>query len=218
MGTDAHGPVGPRALSEADDEGDDVARADARLLKAARRDPRAFRSFYDKWSPPVLGYLQRRVNDPQVALDLTAETFAIVFEQAGRFRWTGKSPGAWVFGIARRRLHRYFRTQSIERRALGRLGVDVPRYDDEALARVEELVDNEALRRMVLAALDQAKESDRRVLELRFVDRLAYADIAQALGCSVGAARVRCHRALTRLEKRLATYEAAGTNPLQGVI
>lgn len=182
---------------------------DVGLLKQARRDPAAFRAFYDRWSPPVLGYFQRRVNDPQVALDLTAETFAVVFEKSGRFRWRGVSPGAWVFGIARRRLQHYFRQQAVERRAIERLGVEPVVYDDPALARVEQLVDNQALRELVAAVLESAKESDRRVLEMRFIDDLPYADIAQSLGCSVNAARVRCHRALSRIEGKLAEHEAA---------
>src|SRR5690348_14933762 len=86
---------------------DSSARADYELLKASRDDPAAFRAFYDQWSRPVLGFFQRRLNDPDVALDLTAETFAIAFEQRGKFRWMGKSPGAWLFGIARRLLYRY---------------------------------------------------------------------------------------------------------------
>jgi RNA polymerase sigma-70 factor (ECF subfamily) len=185
------------------------ARDDAQLLKESRHDAAAFRAFYDRWSPPVLGYFQRRVNDPQLALDLTAETFAVVFEKSGGFRWRGISPGAWVFGIARRRLQHYFRQQAVERRALEKLGVEPVVYEDAALQRVEQLVDNEALRKLVAAVLESARESDRRVLEMRFIDNLPYADIAQSLGCSVNAARVRCHRALNRIEQQLAEHEAA---------
>ncbi|MDZ7732523.1 MAG: RNA polymerase sigma factor [Acidimicrobiia bacterium] len=186
---------------------EDPTHDDAELLKRSRRDPAAFRAFYDRWSEPVLGYFQRRVNEPQVALDLTAETFATAFEKRGSFRRIGSSPGAWLFGIAQRLLKRYFRTQAIERRAVDRLGVQLPAYDDAALRRVDELVDNEQLRALVTAALATCRENDRRVLELRFVDALPYPEVAQALGCSVNAARVRVHRALTRLEQQLADVE-----------
>jgi RNA polymerase sigma-70 factor (ECF subfamily) len=177
--------------------------SDADLLKAARHDAAAFRAFYDRWSEPVLAYFQRRVNDPQVALDLTAETFATVFEKRTSFRRMGSSPGAWVFGIAKNVLRRYFRTQAIQRRAVDRLGVQLPSYDDHALRRVEELVDNAQMRGLVQDALATVKESDRRILELRFVEGRPFNEIAQILGCSVNAARVRCHRAVTRLERQL---------------
>jgi RNA polymerase sigma-70 factor (ECF subfamily) len=195
---------------------DPTAKADADLIRASRSDSAAFRQFYDKWSEPVLGYFQRRVNDPQVALDLTAETFAIAFERRSKFRWRGTSPGAWLFGIAGRVLKRYFRTQAVQRRAVDKLGVQLPRYDEDSLHRVEELVDNERMRQLVRAALATCRDTDRRVLELRFIDALPYPEVAQALGCSVNTARVRCHRALNRLERKLAEVEQADAAGYQG--
>lgn len=203
-------------VSEPAPMADEASRADADLLKASRDDPAAFRLFYDRWSEPVLGYFQRRLNDPQVALDLTAETFAVVFEKRASFKWKGSSPGAWVFGIAKNLLRRYFRTQAIQRRAIDRLGVQLPSYDDQALHRVEDLVDNAEMRQLVQSTLATCKEADRQVLELRFVQGLPFGDVARALGCSVNTARVRCHRALTRLEKRLAAEHPALAGPEGG--
>jgi RNA polymerase sigma factor (sigma-70 family) len=183
------------------------ARAEYELLRASRDDPAAFRTFYDHWSRPVLGFFQRRLHDPDVALELTAETFAVAFEQRGRFRWMGKSPGAWLFGIARRLLYRYLRTQQVQQRAIQRLGVEVPGNDDESFRRIEELSDNEGMRELVRAALDSCKEGDRIVLELRFIEAMPYPELADFLGCTVNAARVRVHRALARIERRLSELE-----------
>lgn len=189
------------------------ARSDLELLRASRADAAAFRAFYDRWSEPVLAFFQRRVGEPQLALDLTAETFATVFEKRTAFRWRGTSPGAWVFGIARNVLRRYFRTQAIQRRAIDRLGVQLPAYDDLALRRVEELVDNAEMRRLVQVALADAKPSDRQILELRFVEGRPFDEIARVLGCTVNAARVRCHRAVTRLERRLQAADHPSPTP-----
>ena len=172
-------------------------------------DPAAFRAFYDQWSRPVAGFFQRRLNDPEVTLDLTAETFAIAFEQRGRFRWMGKSPGAWLFGIARRLLYRYLRSQEVHQRAVRRLGVIIPRNDDESVRRIEDLVDNETRRRLVRAALEACKESDREIIELHVIDAVPYPELANRLGCTVNAARVRVHRALNRIEQRLSELEQA---------
>ena len=186
---------------------DASARADYELLRASRDDPAAFRAFYDQWSRQVLGFFQRRLHDPDVALDLTAETFAIAFEQRGKFRWMGKSPGAWLFGIARRLLYRYLRSQDVHNRAIQRMGVQVPHNDEESIRRIEELADNEGMRQLVRAALESCKESDRVVLELHFIDSMPYPELASFLGCTVNAARVRVHRALARIERRLAELE-----------
>jgi hypothetical protein len=41
-------------------------REDAQLLAAARLEPEAFAVFYDRYEPIVVGYLVRRVRDPEV--------------------------------------------------------------------------------------------------------------------------------------------------------
>src|SRR5689334_20028709 len=157
------------------------ARADYELLRASRTDPAAFRAFYDQWSRPVLGFFQRRLQDPDVALDLTAETFAIAFEQRARFRWMGKTPGAWLFGIARRLLYRYLRKQDVHQRAVQRLGMQVPTNDEDSFRRIEELADADGMRSLVQAALQSCRESDRVVLELHFIEELPYPELAAFL-------------------------------------
>lgn len=179
------------------------ARADYELLRASIDDPAAFRAFYDRWSRPVLAYFQRRLRDPEVALELTAETFAIAFERRATFRWMGKSPGAWLFGIARRLVYRYLRRESVQQRALQRLGVTVPPIDDESFERIDDLADSEALRILVRRALDRARPADREVLQHHVLDGMPYPELAATLGCTVNAARVRVHRALSRVEQDL---------------
>jgi len=196
-------PAQPRGTSVSNRN----ARADYELLKASRDDPAAFRAFYDQWSRSVLGFFQRRLRDPDTSLDLTAETFAIAFEQRARFRWIGKSPGAWLFGIARRLLYRHLRSQDVHMRALQRMGVEVPSNDDESIRRIEELMDNEGMRRMARVALESCKESDRVILELHFIDSMPYPELASFLGCTINAARVRVHRALARVERQITELE-----------
>jgi RNA polymerase sigma-70 factor (ECF subfamily) len=85
-------------------------------------DPDAFVALYERDAEAVLVFLTRRTLDVEVALDLTAETFA----QAWR-GWAGvrlDSPEevrGWMFTIARRQLGHYFRRGHAERRALHRM-------------------------------------------------------------------------------------------------
>lgn len=180
-----------------------TARAEAEVLLASVDDPVAFRAFYDQWSTSVLAYFQRRVHDPDLALELTAETFAVAFEKRGRFRWMGKSPGAWLFGIAKRILFRHLRRGETERRAVQRLGIQIPAHDDDSTRRVEEELDGESVRALVVAALEQCRPADRHLLQRHVVDETPYPELAEELGCTVNTARVRVHRALARLEEHL---------------
>lgn len=59
---------------------------DAELLKVARTGPSAFATFYDRYEAPVVAYFARRVGDPELAADLTAEVFAAALMAASRHR------------------------------------------------------------------------------------------------------------------------------------
>jgi RNA polymerase sigma-70 factor (ECF subfamily) len=139
------------------------------------------------------------VLDPEVAADLLAETFAVAYERRRRFRDIGRPGGAWLYGIAAKELSHWFRRQEVERRAVRRLGVQVPPLDDESIARIEALADIDQHREALAAALDQISGGEREAVQLRVVDELGYAEIATRLDCTEGAARRRVHRGLARL-------------------
>ena len=82
-----------------------------------------FDAFYRRESEGVLVFFARRTLDAEVALELTAETFAQAYLGFARLR--ARAPEqrqAWIYTIARRRLSRYRRRGRVERRALARLG------------------------------------------------------------------------------------------------
>ena len=172
---------------------------DEELIVASRGDPGAFRELYDRWAERLLAYFYRRVLDPEVAADLLAETFAVAYERRGRFRDVGRPGAAWLYGIAAKELSHWFRRQRVERRALRRLGVEVPALDDESRARIEALADADEHRVALAGALGQLSDVEREAVRLRVVDELGYGEIAARLECSEGAARRRVHRGLARL-------------------
>jgi RNA polymerase sigma factor (sigma-70 family) len=178
-----------------------MARTDAELLIASRGDPLAFRELYDRWADRLLAYFYRRVLDAEVAGDLLAETFAVAFERRKRFRDVGSPGAAWLYGIAAKELARWFRRQAVERKAVRRLGIEVPALDDESIERIEALADMESHRIALAAALERIGPRERDAVQLRVVDELGYAEIASALDCSEAAARTRVHRGLASLNR-----------------
>jgi RNA polymerase sigma factor (sigma-70 family) len=172
---------------------------DAELILASKHDPAAFRQLYDRWAERLLAYFYRRVFDAEVAADLLAETFAVAYERRRSFRDVGRPGGAWLYGIAAKELSHWFRRQEVERRAVRRLGIQVPSLDDESIARIEALADVAEHREALTAALEQMSRDEREAVQLRVVGELAYAEIATRLECSEGTARQRVHRGLARL-------------------
>ena len=174
---------------------------DAELIIASREDPRAFRELYDRWAERLLAYFYRRVLDAEVAADLLAETFAVAYERRGRFRDVGSPGAAWLYGIAGKELSHWFRRQEVERRAMRSLGLERPELDDASVAAIEALADADEHRAALATALERMSGEEREAVHLRVVGELGYAEIAARLQCTEGAARVRVHRGLARLNK-----------------
>src|SRR3954469_11198004 len=91
-----------------------TALTDEQLLSSD--DPESFGMFYDRHVKAVLGYFARRTRDPELAADLTAETFASALVARRRFKPGGAPPAAWLFAIAARRLADFQRRGRVERR------------------------------------------------------------------------------------------------------
>ena len=97
------------------------------LLVRSRVELAALDRLYHSLAPGLLRWLRARVADPEVATDLLAETFAQVVCSIERYRGEGdESAVAWVWGIARNLLRRYYRRQRVETAARQRLGVTAP--------------------------------------------------------------------------------------------
>lgn len=173
------------------------------LLRIGRDDVTAFERLYQRWATRVAAFCYERVGDWEAAADLVAETFAVVWRRRKRFEDRGVPGAAWLFGIAAREVGRHRRRIGVERRALDKLGVQVPRWDEESMRRVEEMVDATRLSGLLDGALQSLSEGERRAVELRILGDLTYAEAAEELGCSQGAVRVRIYRALGKLRRGL---------------
>ncbi|MFE5809335.1 RNA polymerase sigma factor [Streptomyces sp. NPDC056491] len=156
--------------------------------------PEGFGTFYEEHIDAVLGFVTRRVADPHLAADLTADIFLAAMRSAAGFRADRGVPVAWLFGIARNVLAGHARGQARETGALARLS-GRRLLDDEDVAALEDRIDAERAFRAVAERHAALSEPLRAALDLVVVDGLSPAEAAQALGVTQATVRVRLHRA-----------------------
>lgn len=174
-------------------------RSDSELLTVSATEPAAFAVLYRRHAEDLLRYFARRTLDPEAAAELTAETFAQAFASRKTYQDTGANGVAWIYGVARHQLGRFFRSGRIDRAARRKLGMPERELPPADYERIEDLVDFAPIRGAVAEALGSLREDHREALRIRVIEQLGYPEVARRLGCSEATARQRVSRGLRRL-------------------
>ena len=166
---------------------------DEELLQ--RGDADAFAAFYARHAPDLLVFLVRRLDgQTELAADVCAETFAAALIDRGRFDASLGPAIAWLYGIARHKLSDAQRRGVAEVRARERLGIPRFQLSDEAIERIDALVDARA---SVLVA--DLPPDQRDAVVARVVHERSYSEIAREQRTSEDNVRQRVARGLARL-------------------
>jgi RNA polymerase sigma-70 factor, ECF subfamily len=157
--------------------------------------PGPFERVYGAHVVGIYRFVYARVGNHPDAEDLTAQVFVRAVEQLDTTREPGQV-AAWLYRVAHNAVADYWRAFY----RLPLIGADhvAPGWepaDESGKDRVEP-DDRAAVR--VHALLRRLPDQYRRVLELRFLQRLSVAETARELGISNGNARVLQYRALRR--------------------
>jgi RNA polymerase sigma-70 factor (ECF subfamily) len=153
-----------------------------------------FETLYRQHASAVFRFAWGLCGDRSAAEDLVSETFVRLLVRAPRIET--RTALAYLLAVAR---NTYLSGQRRRRREVP-LPAEIPASMQDP---VENLDDQERLA-AVLRALSSLPEGERAALLLHVDHDLPYEDIASALGTSVGAVKVRIHRARIRLARALA--------------
>ncbi len=177
--------------------------ADAAMDRYAAGDDAAFAQVYDALAPRLWGYLLRRTKNEDDAADLLQQTMLHMHRARGEFI-AGAEVTPWAFAIARRLL-----VDSARRRGPGQ-GVDHGGLEAQAsdTPRADDLVHARELAGHIERALAELPAAQRTAFRLIKEEGLTLAEAARILGTSVGAAKVRAHRAYEAIRAALANAEA----------
>jgi RNA polymerase sigma-70 factor (ECF subfamily) len=167
---------------------------EALMAAYAAGSPQAFQRLFERLAPRVHGFFQRSFRDREVADDLTQQTFLKLHRNRGRYD-ASRPLRPYLFTIA----------ASVRRDELRRRYRLPPQAGEEALERVESSDSpisgrlDPAIKNALHAALDALPETQRVVIQLHRFEGLTFAEIAEVLGTTAGAVRVRAFRAYERL-------------------
>jgi RNA polymerase sigma-70 factor, ECF subfamily len=148
--------------------------------------------------PRVLGYAARRIDPPEEAADVLAETLLVTWRRLDSVPSNHSEALPWMLGVARRCLAN--RRRSRRRRNLlverlrAHLAATVPAHEPDPLARE------------IRVALAQLPEVEREMITLVAWEELSPAEAARVLGIRQATARKRLQRGRDRLKALLSEH------------
>ena len=171
--------------------------SDEELMEAyVAGDDAAFRMLFERYAPILLRLTRRHLRDDELAREIVQQTFFRLHGARNDFR-AGSKLRPWVMTIAMNLVREHWRRK--KRRKMTDLEVDTQAAPEAELMPIE-------LRQratLLYGALEQLPQSQREVVELHWFQERPYAEIAEIVGTSEGAVRVRAHRAYTTLKQLL---------------
>ncbi len=171
------------------------------MHRAQAGDAEAFAALYDRYVDTVYRYVRYRVASPQLAEDLTSETFLRALRRIGTFTWQGRDVGAWFITIARNLIADHYKSSRY------RLELTTDDVTASAPVPVTDGPEGAVLAGLqsaaLLAAVRQLGAEQQECIALRFLQGLSVAETARVMGKNDGAVKALQHRAVRTLGRLL---------------
>ena len=169
---------------------------EALMARYVAGDEEAFRLLFERYAPIVYGMSQRHLRNEDLAREVTQQTFFRMHGARNDFRPDGKLR-PWLLTIAMNLVRSHFRKS--KRRKQVDLDVDL----EAAPVKERGPIELEQRAKLLRDAMLQLPTSQREVVELHWFQERPYREVAEIVGSSEGAVRVRAHRAYARLKELL---------------
>jgi len=163
-------------------------------------DEAALGEIYDRYEERIFAYIYRRIGDPNLAEDLTAQVFLKMLEAIRKGNAWHSSFSGWLYRIAHNLVIDQYRRRG---RATHVSIDDAPTLStapaDEPAKAAERRLDAENLRK----AINRLTDEQASVVSLRFLGGYSIAEVAAMLDKTEGAVKALQYRAVSNLRRLL---------------
>jgi len=159
-------------------------------------DPQAFDQLFSRYASALLALMRKQVRKDEDARDLVQQTFLHLHRARHDFR-PGAALRPWLYTIALNLRREHFRK-------LGRRREDARDLTDREMPRSEQPdLGRGETAHQVRTALGLLPEGQQVVIHLHWFEGLPFAEVAEILGLTQSAAKVRAHRGYKALKQML---------------
>lgn len=185
-------------------------KSDEELMAAyVNGDDSAFDELFGRYGPMLVRIMRRQIRQPEDANELVQQTFLQLHRARRDFQLTRKLR-PWLMTIAYNLKREYFR------RKMRRPETSLE-FEPEEAPRSDPLAKRDEAAR-VRNALAKLPEGQREVIAMHWFKELSFPEVAEILGLSVSATKVRAHRGYKVLRQLLEEDVTASDPARKGVM
>ena len=184
------------------------------VLQAAQGNKAAFGALYEETGRTVYFSCLKLLGDPQLAEDITQETYLTALQKLGTLAQPETFP-AWVNRIGINLCKMHFRNNDAPEDNSEEIIEEIP---DEGLIP-EEYVSNDAKRKIIMEIIDTVlTEEQRQSVILYYFDMLTVPEIAEVMNCTTGTVTSRLSAARKKIKEAVLIYEENNNDRLHAAV
>ncbi|MEO1517833.1 MAG: sigma-70 family RNA polymerase sigma factor [Bacteroidota bacterium] len=165
------------------------------VIQAAKKNPAQFRPLYNRYYENIFSFIFRRTANETLTAELVSNVFLKALQRLSSYEFKGVPFSAWLFRIASNEVAQYFRNSQKHRI----VSVDESHFAD-MIEEMEER-DHPNYRQAMIHALDELKEEEIQLIEMRFFEIRPFKEIAGILEITESNAKIKTYRLLDKLRK-----------------
>ena len=173
------------------------------LIKKAQKNPEQFGPLYNKYHEQIFRYIYQRMDDIELAHDITAQVFIKALLNITKYEYRGVPFSSWLYRIAKSELYQSFRDKKAERT------INIDAINVVAIIDEIESDETEENKKHLLDSLSLLKEKDIQLIELRFFEKRSFKEMGEILELTENNAKVKTFRALEKLKTLFLTKKPA---------
>jgi RNA polymerase sigma-70 factor (ECF subfamily) len=173
------------------------------LIKKAQKNPEQFGPLYNKYHEQIFRYIYQRMDDIELAHDITAQVFIKALLNITKYEYRGVPFSSWLYRIAKSELYQSFRDKKAERT------INIDAINVVAIIDEIESDEKEENKKHLLDSLSLLKEKDIQLIELRFFEKRSFKEMGEILELTENNAKVKTFRALEKLKTLFLTKKPA---------
>jgi len=163
-----------------------------------------FESLYSAIYSKVLRHVSYKVNDYELAKDITGDIFVKIYNKMSTFNADKAAINTWAWTIVKNSLIDYFRLKKLDAIQLSKMNTDDGDQFElpSSLDTFTQVSTDETMNR-IINAINELPESHREIAYLNLVEDLKLEDVASRTNTPLGTVKVTMMKVRSFLVKRL---------------